>query len=246
MSMKGTCAMNIDTIKQPIRGSGIPRRRLLGGASALAAASFLSLGLGVAEPLLAKKDKETKDEKKKKSKIITRTFSSPDAIAINDNTTANPYPSTIKVSGFKTAKVKDVNVVLRGLNHTFPDNIDIALVAPDGSSTVLMSDSGGGTDAVGVTLTLDDQASAALTDSGALVTGSFRPANFGAADNFPSIAIAPTSANLGALKGGSPNGEWRLFVVDDAAMNTGSISGGWDLILTMKVKKNKKKKNKKK
>ena len=148
--------MNTDTINRPFHGTGIDRRRLLSSASILAATSCLSLRLDAAEPLLAKKSKkkeETEDEKKKGSKTVTKTFSSPNSIVINDDTTADPYPSTIKVSGFKKDKVVDVNVVLRGLNHGFPDNIDVALVAPDGANTVLLSDSGGATDAVGVTLT---------------------------------------------------------------------------------------------
>jgi subtilisin-like proprotein convertase family protein len=225
------------------------RRTLLGRSTVLMATSGLMLGLGAAAPLLAKKnkkkDKETEDEKKG-AKTIVRKFSSDNAVVIDDNTTANPYPSTIQVSGIKKGKVIDVNVILRGLNHGFPDNIDAVLVAPGGASTVLMSDVGGGTDALSVTLTLDDEASASLPDATALENGAFKPANFGAgADTYPQLGVAPTEANLSQLDGGNPNGEWRLFVLDDANGSTGAYSGGWDLELTIKLEK-KKKKNKKK
>lgn len=241
--------MNTDTMDQLIRPAGIARRTLLGRASVLAATSCLALGLGVAEPLLAKKkDKdEEADEEKKGGKTITRTFSSPNAVVINDDATADPYPSTIQVSGFKKGKVVDVNVVLRGLSHTFPDNIDVVLVAPGGASTVLMSDAGGGTDASSLTLTLDDEAATALPDATALENGAFKPGNYGGADTYPSLGVAPTSAKLADLKGGNPNGEWRLFVVDDAVVNEGAFSGGWDLVLTVKLAKKKRQvgKNKK-
>lgn len=236
-------AMNTDMINQPIRGTGIARRTLLGRASVLAATSCLALGLGVAEPLLAKKDKSEKAEDEKKGgKTVTRTFSSPNAVIINDDATADPYPSTIQVSGFKKGKVVDVNVILRGLNHSFPDNIDAVLVAPGGASTVLMSDAGGSTDAASVTLTLDDEAATTLPNSTALENGSFTPADHvSGVDTYPTLGVAPTSANLGALKGGNPNGEWRLFVVDDFAGDVGAFSGGWDLVLTVKLVKKKKK-----
>jgi subtilisin-like proprotein convertase family protein len=209
--------------------------------------SCLTLGLPVAEPLVAAKPKSEKDKSekaesdKKGGKTVTRTFSSANAVIINDDTTADPYPATIQVSGFKKGKVTDVNVVLRGLNHGFPDNIDIVLVAPNGAGTVLMSDAGGATDAESLTLTLDDEAADALPNASALASGAFKPADHvSGADTYPSLGTPPTSANLALLDGGNPNGEWRLYVVDDAATNVGAISGGWDLVLTVKLAKKKK------
>ena len=43
-----------------------------------------------------------------------------------------------------------------------------------------------------------------------------------------------TSAFTGAA-GGDPNGTWSLYVVDDAAVDTGNIAGGWTLTLTQNV-----------
>jgi uncharacterized repeat protein (TIGR01451 family) len=42
----------------------------------------------------------------------------------------------------------------------------------------------------------------------------------------------PYGSTLANLKGGNPNGNWQLFVLDDAAFNTGIISNGWILTLT--------------
>src|SRR6266487_1038855 len=64
------------------------------------------------------------------------TFSNSGTITINDGTAncsspnqpspgpskAAPYPSAITVSGL-TGTVKDVNVTLTGLSHTFPDDV---------------------------------------------------------------------------------------------------------------------------
>jgi subtilisin-like proprotein convertase family protein len=234
--------MFADTKDQPVRRPRAPRRTLVVRASLLAVMSCLTLGLTVAEPLVAaKSNSKQTEEEKKGGKTITRTFSSPNAVVINDNTQADPYPSAIQVSGIKKGKVKDVNVTLRGYNHGFPDNVDVMLVAPDGSSTVLMSDSGGATDASSLTLTFDDQATGTTPDGSTIESGTFKPVNYGAAvDNFPSLGAAPTTVSLAELNGGNPNGEWKLYVVDDTATSVGAFSGGWDLELTAKLAKKKK------
>jgi subtilisin-like proprotein convertase family protein len=234
-------AMFADTKNPSMRRSGAPRRTLLGRASLLAAMSVLTLGLTVAEPLVAAKPHSKQaQEEKKGGKTITRTFSSPNAVVINDDIQADPYPSAIVVSGIKKGKVKDVNVTLRGYNHGFPDNVDVMLVAPDGSSTVLMSDSGGATDAASLTLKFDDQASGTTPDGSTIESGTFKPVNYGAGDAFPLLGAAPATVGLAQLNGGNPNGEWLLYVVDDTATSVGAFSGGWDMELTAKLAKKKK------
>jgi subtilisin-like proprotein convertase family protein len=209
---------------------------LLGRLTAVTLLTSLTLS-SVAAPLTSAAPKA----EKKGGKTITRTFSSPNAVVINDNTQADPYPSAIQVSGIKKGKVKDVNVTLRGYNHGFPDHVDVMLVAPDGSSTVLMSDSGGATDAASLTLKFDDQATGTTPDGSTIESGTFKPVNYGAAvDNFPGLGAAPTTVSLAQLNGGNPNGEWKLYVVDDAATSVGAFSGGWDLELTAKLAKKKK------
>ncbi|MFT4039498.1 MAG: hypothetical protein QM692_15025 [Thermomicrobiales bacterium] len=214
------------------------RRAALGRAGVLAAVSCLTIGLAVAEPLATTAPHVEAKGKGKGGKVVTRTFSSPQAVVINDNTTADPYPSTIVVSGFKKGVVTDVNVTLRGYNHSYPDNVDVMLMAPNGASTILMTDAGGVTDASSLTITLDDEAATQLPDATALQSGSFIPSSYGVIDTFPTVPTPP-SVNLSVLDGGNPNGEWRLYVVDDAAGNVGAFSGGWDLEITAKLKKKK-------
>ncbi len=129
----------------------------------------------------------------------------------------------------------DVNVVLRGLSHVHSDDIDVMLVAPDGTSTVLMSDVGGFSGPSGTTLTIDDQAPTPLPDAAPLLAGIFQPANYEPGDSFPSAGTSSPATGLARFEGGSPNGQWKLYVVDDAFPDGGEFSGGWTLELTMEV-----------
>lgn len=141
---------------------------------------------------------------------------------------ANPYPSTIAVSGL-SGTVTDVNVTLDGLNHTFPDDLDVLLVGPAGQTVAIVSDAGGGTDVSAVNLTLDDSASGFLPDLGSLASGTYKPTDFEADAGYPAPAPAGSPGNLlSAFDGTDPNGTWSLYVVDDGVADVGSISG-WSL-----------------
>src|SRR6185503_1794692 len=122
---------------------------------------------------------------------------------------------------------------LKGLSHTYPDDLDILLVGPAGQKVVLMSDAGGGTDISNVTLTFDDGAASSLPDSAAIVSGSYKPTDFVTGDIFPSPAPAgPYGTALSAFNGLNPNGAWSLYVLDDEVNDGGSISAGWSLQFT--------------
>jgi len=144
---------------------------------------------------------------------------------------ANPYPATINVSGL-SGTFTDVDVAILGLTHTFPDDLDILLVAPGGQTLLLMSDAGGSSDIRNINLFFRDDTDASLPDSTALSTGNYAPTNFGAGDVFPAPAPAgPYGSTLAGLLGGNPNGDWRLFVNDDVGADTGSIRS-WRLNIT--------------
>jgi subtilisin-like proprotein convertase family protein len=193
--------------------------------------------LALAEPLTA----AGPQTESKKSRSAHRTFSNPNAVVIPDATTANPYPSTIKVSGFKKGKINDVDLRLRGFNHGYSDDVDVLLVAPNGRTALVMSDVGGNTNAASLTLTLDDEATAPLPDGAPLTSGAFQPANhLGTADTFPGAPAPGGETALSTFNGGNPNGTWQLFVVDDAGGSSGAFSGGWDLKIIAKVKKHQK------
>lgn len=210
----------------PIRGrsrNGARRLRRLG-----AAAVALAVG-GVALP----------------ASTPAATFSNPAAITINDSpggcsnpptqAQATPYPSQIQVSGL-VPPVSDVNATLSGFSHTNAPDVRVLLVGPHGQSTLLMDQAGDATDVSNLTLTFDDAAAAFLPEP--LVSGTFKPTQD---DNgcflwtSPNVDLPPPAPPrpygtvLAAFDGTDPNGTWSLYVSDNVAADTGSISGGWSL-----------------
>jgi subtilisin-like proprotein convertase family protein len=152
---------------------------------------------------------------------------------------ANPYPSTISVSGL-TGTITNISVAINGYEHTFPDDVDVLLVGPAGTgaqSVVLMSDVGGGDDITGVNLVIQD-GSPAMPDSTLLTSGTYGPTNYGTGDAFAAPAPAgphgATFASLGLIGGpaSAANGTWSLYVVDDASLDVGAFTGGWSITFT--------------
>lgn len=158
-------------------------------------------------------------------------FSNTETITIPGVGTATPYPSSIDVSGLGSS-VSAITVTLTNMSHTFPADVDILLVGPTGAGVILMSDVGGGTDIVNVTLTFNDAAASGLPAT--IVTGTYRPTNANSPDPFAAPApAAPYATALSTFIGTNPNGAWRLFIVDDLAGDAGSIAGGWSLDITV-------------
>jgi subtilisin-like proprotein convertase family protein len=146
------------------------------------------------------------------------------------NVKGTPYPSTIGVQGADGA-ITDVNVNLN-ITHSFPDDLDILLVSPSGDSEILMSDACGTADLVGTSITLDNAAGSALSDSGPCSNGTFQPTNIGTGDVWPAPAPAsPETTQLGNFNNETPNGVWSLYVLDDADEDGGTINS-WSLTIT--------------
>jgi CSLREA domain-containing protein len=165
-------------------------------------------------------------------------FGNTTPIMINDNSTASPYPSTITVSGVDTTALTKITATLIDVTHTFPDDVDILLVGPQGQRAMLMSDAGGGTDAISQTIRFDPDAANSIPDGGPLVGGIFQGSNYVSApdDNFPTVTppVSTTEpADLSVFANTDPNGDWKLYVVDDAGQDSGAISGGWQLRITV-------------
>lgn len=160
-------------------------------------------------------------------------ISSVDTIGMQTTGAANPYPSQKLVSGL-LGTVTAATVTLNNFSHTAPDDVDVMLVAPNGRRIVLMSDAGGVNEVGGINLTFSDAAASQLSDAGTLTTGTFKPTDFETGDTFPAPAPAgaPTGSTFAAFYGSAPNGFWRLYAVDDAGNNVGSVAGGWTINLT--------------
>jgi uncharacterized repeat protein (TIGR01451 family) len=161
----------------------------------------------------------------------TTGFTNIAAIIIPDHGPASPYPSTISVSGL-TGLVGKVTVSLNGVTHAFPDDIGIVLVSPSGQKVVLMSDTGGGHSVTNVNLTFDDAAATRLPETDLIVSGTYKPTDFDLGDNFPPpVPAGAVSTFLSTFNGSNPNGNWSLYVFDDAVGDSGSISG-WSIAIT--------------
>ncbi len=186
-------------------------------------------------------------EAKQRSRTVTKTFRNPaPIILIEEYDTDNPvsgsvYPSTIKVSGLR-GPIRDVNVRLNNLLHSYPDDVQVLLVGPGGQTAYLMGKIGGSSNVIDVTLRLDDEAAAPLPNEDPLQSGAFRPlAAPGSADEFnPPAPLPGDNSALSVFDGGIPNGAWRLFVQDEAAdSDPGVFAGGWELEITAKAKSKK-------
>ncbi|MEO8434758.1 MAG: Calx-beta domain-containing protein [Pyrinomonadaceae bacterium] len=164
-------------------------------------------------------------------------FSNPTTININNTpptpVKATPYPSTITIAG-QTGTINKLRVRLNNFYHSSTQNVDVLLVGPTGQTTILMSDVMGSVGSLSpLLLTFDDQAASFL--GAPIVSGSYKPTDVSSspADSFPSPAPAgPYVATLAGFAGTNPNGNWDLYIVDDAGIfGPGAINGGWSLII---------------
>ncbi|WP_026690985.1 proprotein convertase P-domain-containing protein [Alteribacter aurantiacus] len=137
---------------------------------------------------------------------------------------ASPYPSEINVN--MPGTIIKVTVTLNDLSHTFPDDIFLLLVSPNGQSLRLMGDAGGSDEINNVTITFDDDANEPLPDDDQIVSGTYL------VSNYPIFPPPAPQEELSIFNGVSPNGTWQLFAFDDAGGDVGVMAGGWTLTIT--------------
>ena len=162
----------------------------------------------------------------------TQSFSNAAAISIPINGgTATPYPSTINIAGI-TGTVTKVTVTINDFSHTFPDEVDMLLVGPQGQNVMLMSDAGEGLDVTDAQLTFDDAALFMLPNGPGITSGTYKPTDY-EINSMPAPAPPlPFGSALSVFNGANPNGAWKLYVFDDTAGDGGSIAGGWTLTIS--------------
>ncbi len=176
------------------------------------------------------------------------TFTNSTAVIINDAASqtspgiANPYPSTINVSGLRgkiSGAPGSVKVRFNNFTHPYSQDIAIVLVGPTGAA-FLLQDYAGDDALNGVTYTLSDDAAGLLPLEGTWKDGAYKPTAY-FSDVFP--APAPdgnykTPSEEGASTfsstygGTDPNGTWKLFIGDFAPGDAGKVEGGWSLTIT--------------
>jgi len=153
---------------------------------------------------------------------------------------------TVNVTGL-TGTVATVSVTFTGLTHNLADDLDFLLVAPDGSTNlVFWSDAGGNNAVSNATFTIADTGATVLPDGSGLASGTtYRPANnpgsfgqavetgasFGNALTLNHASGSGTATFSTVFTGLNPNGEWRLYILDDADGDGGSLAS-WSLNVT--------------
>jgi subtilisin-like proprotein convertase family protein len=135
-----------------------------------------------------------------------QTYVSDTAVPVLDLTTVT---STIVVTD--NFPIGDLDVFL-DLDHTFDSDLDVFLIAPDGTRVLLFSGVGGSGENFAGTL-LDDSAAVPIEAGQAPFQGSFRP-----------------TVPLSTLFGKSSLGGWTLEITDTAGLDVGTLNR-WALIL---------------
>jgi len=162
----------------------------------------------------------------------TASYTNATAIPIASVGPSTLYPSTIEVSGL-AGLVSGVTAQLNGFGHTYPLDVDVMLVAPSGNAVLLMSDVGGWQGVSGLNLNFSNTATTAIPSIGPLVPGTYRPADYQPAEVFTAPAPpGPSGTSMSVFNGVTANGTWSLYVMDDGAGDTGSLTGGWSLTIT--------------
>jgi subtilisin family serine protease/subtilisin-like proprotein convertase family protein len=131
--------------------------------------------------------------------ISSGTFTKTENKKIPDRGT---YTSSLTVA--PTGRILDLNVRVN-IAHTWDEDLDVTLIAPDGTRIELFTDVGGS----GVNFTntvLDDEATTPITSGTAPFTGTYLP-----------------EGNLSLLEGKSLAGTWKLEAKDDEFIVSGTL-----------------------
>jgi hypothetical protein len=175
----------------------------------------------------------------------TKTVANTAGVSIPSQGNANPFPSTINAAGLGT-EITGLQVVIRGVNHACAKDLDVLLVGPDGTETVLFSDNGqpaitfdGCTNLAKESVTIDDS----CVDFGNAMPGGeastagicVRPSDNDSlghqGDNWGAVGGSAQAKNLSTFNGKNPNGAWKLYVNDDSDGDSGTFAS-WEVKIT--------------
>lgn len=171
----------------------------------------------------------------------TKVVANTTAITIPDSGSANPFPSSINVSGAGT-EITGLKVKIKNTTHGCAKDLDVLLVGPTGTKTTLFSDNGHSallpscSDLNKSSITIDDSCAdfGNAVPSGADIC--VRPSDNDAlghqGDTWTGVGSDFPALNLSTFNGSNPNGAWKLYVVDDSSDDSGSFAGGWELQIT--------------
>ncbi len=167
-------------------------------------------------------------------------YSNAAPITINDNTTASIYSSNILVSGF-TGSISDVGVVIKNFTHGSPSDVAICLEAPGGQKIVTQAGIWGAP-ASNITYMMSDLGSTRVGQFSLPASGTYKPTSNSTVISFNSPGPGSTFSNPGPANSGTatmastfssatPNGTWKLWIIDASNGDAGLVGGGWELRL---------------
>jgi YD repeat-containing protein len=116
-----------------------------------------------------------------------------------------------------SGRLKDVRVRIGSITHGYVSDLRIDLVAPDGTTVLLVDRRGGNGQDFANTVFTSDPAAPSIIGASAPFTGTFRP-----------------EGDLGALVGKAEQGTWKLRVSDQAPNDSGTLQA-WGLDLRSAV-----------
>lgn len=131
----------------------------------------------------------------------------PKTIGPADN---QPASSTIMIPG--NPRIADLDVSIQ-LNHQRADELDVHLISPAGNTNALFTDIGG-TGALNMDTTIDDEGAFPISSAGVPLTG---------------LVMQPeNNYRLHWFDGEDAGGTWTLVINDDANNNSGMLTG-WSI-----------------
>jgi subtilisin-like proprotein convertase family protein len=153
-------------------------------------------------------------------------FTSNSVINPGDNTDSTT--STLEATTF--GKITRVTVGLTNVSHTRPADFDVIVKAPTGEFINLMSDNCGATTISNYLWTFSDDA---LVQMGANLLScdqfTYKPSeNPADTDHWAGLSGITRQTTFASLNGKSGTGDWKLYIADDTAGETGTI-GSWNV-----------------
>ncbi|MFO1476457.1 MAG: M6 family metalloprotease domain-containing protein [Verrucomicrobiota bacterium] len=165
---------------------------------------------------------------------VTTAFSNyytPGSITIPNFGPATTYPLTNFVT--LTGEILKATVTLSNLSHTYPSDLQVLLVSPQGQTVLLMSGAGSYDAIANYTLTFDDDAAGPVPPYSWFGSGSYQPSQYGAITSLPGAPPMPYGTTLSVLQGANPTGTWLLYINDDSYLDGGTLTGGWQLNIAL-------------
>ena len=166
-----------------------------------------------------------------KAQYEQETFSNETFLPIGDGNTAVIYPSIISVVGMPD-HLAYIRIHLKQLEHRrSTSEFDILLEAPDGQRVMLLSDVAPGFGDL-PDIFIDSDATSIATEDFSENNPYFLPTNEGPIDMMPLLdTIIQSNPTFAGLQNINPNGEWKLYIVDDSENDLGGSLSGWSITI---------------